>query len=282
MSDPGAVVTRAVDRLQPLHKAAALSWWHANVEATEEHEKQRVAAELALSDALADGKLFREVEEARANGADGLVRRQLDLLHSSLVPHQVPEGIRHRIVELEASVEARFAQHRGEVGGRPVDDNEIKRILRTSDDVGERREAWEASKTVGAAVADDVREPARLRNEAARSLGYRDWFALAITTSEMDETKLFATLDECDRLTADAFAAWKAATDGRLAERFGCAVEDLRPWHYEDPFFQEVPAAGGVDLESVFGHDAFLIEVNQLTELLEPFLAEAHRHARKQ
>ena len=125
------------------------------------------------------------------------------------------------------------------LGGRLVDDNEIKRILRTSDDVDERREAWEASKTVGAAVADDVRELARLRNEAARSLGYRDWFALAISTSEMDETKLFETLDECDRLTAGAFAAWKAATDTRLAERFGCAVDDLRPWHYEDPFFQD-------------------------------------------
>ena len=264
MSDPGAVVTRAVDRLRPLHNAAALSWWHANVEATDEHEQQRVAAELALSDALADGELFRDVEAARANGADGLVRRQLDLLHSSLVPHQVPEAIRHRIVELEASVESRFAQHRGEVAGRPVDDNEIKRILRTSDDVGERREAWEASKTVGAAVADDVRELARLRNQAARSLGYRDWFALAITTSEMDETKLFATLDECDRLTADAFAAWKAATDARLAERFGCALDDLRPWHYEDPFFQEVPAAGGVDLQSVFA-DKDVVELARAT-----------------
>ena len=252
MSDPGSVVTRAVDQLRPLHRDASLSWWNANVEATEEHERQRVAAELALSDALADGELFREVEQARANGADGPERRQLDLLHASLVPHQVPESIRHRIVELEASVEARFAQHRGEVQGRSVDDNEIKRILRASDDVDERREAWDASKTVGAAVADDVRELARLRNEAARSLGYRDWFALAVATSEMDEAKLFETLDECDRLTADAFASWKAATDARLAERFGCAVAELRPWHYEDPFFQEVPAAGGVDLQSVF------------------------------
>jgi peptidyl-dipeptidase A len=252
VSDPGAVVSRAVDRLRPLHKAAAVSWWDANVEATDANERQRVAAELALSDALADGELFRAVDEARANGADGLVRRQLDLLHASLLPHQVPETIRHRIVELEASVEARFAQHRGEVRGRLVDDNEIKRILRASDDVDERREAWEASKTVGAAVAEDVRELARLRNEAARSLGYRDWFALAVATSEMDETKLFETLDECDRLTADAFAEWKAATDARLAERFGCAVDELRPWHYEDPFFQEVPAAGGVDLQSVF------------------------------
>ena len=252
MSHPEAVVERAVERLRPLFKAASLSWWESNVSATEENERRRVSAELALSDALADAELFRDVEAARRNGAPDLVRRQLDLLHASLVPQQVPEALRHRIVELEASVESRFAQHRGEVGGRAVDDNEIKRILRGSDDVAERREAWEASKTVGAAVADDVRELARLRNEAARSLGYRDWFALAVTTSEMDEARLFETLDECDRLTGGAFAAWKADTDSRLAARFGCQVAELRPWHYEDPFFQEVPAAGGVDLTDVF------------------------------
>lgn len=252
MSPPRAVVERAVERLRPLYKAASLSWWDANVSATEENERRRVEAELALSDALADADLFRDVQSARANGATGDVRRQLDLLHASLVPRQAPEALRHRIVELEASVESRFAQHRGEVAGRAVDDNEIKRILRESDDVAERREAWEASKTVGAAVADDVRELVRLRNEAARSLGYRDWFALAVTTSEMDEARLFETLDECDRLTADAFAAWKVGTDARLAERFRCDAAGLRPWHYEDPFFQEVPAAGGVDLTDVF------------------------------
>ncbi|MCZ7588967.1 MAG: M2 family metallopeptidase [Gaiella sp.] len=252
MSDPEAVVERAVERLRPLFTAASLSWWEANVSATEENERRRVAAELALSDALADADLFGNVQAARANGAPDLLRRQLDLLHASLVPQQVPEALRHRIVELEASVESRFARHRGEVGGRAVDDNEIKRILRTSGDVAERREAWEASKTVGAAVADDVRELARLRNEAARSLGYRDWFALAVETSELDETRLFETLDECDRLTAGAFAAWKADTDAQLAERFGCQVGELRPWHYEDPFFQEVPTAGGVDLADVF------------------------------
>ena len=252
MSEPEAVVERAVERLRPLYKAASLSWWDANVSATEENEQRRVAAELALSDALADADLFGDIEAARANGAEPLVRRQLDLLRASVVPQQVPESLRHRIVELEASVESRFAQHRGEVAGRPVDDNEIKRILRESDVVAERREAWEASKTVGAAVAVDVRELARLRNEAARSLGYRDWFALAVDTSDMDETRLFETLDECDRLTVDAFAAWKAATDARLAERFGCAIAELRPWHYEDPFFREVPAAGGVDLTEVF------------------------------
>ena len=80
-----------------------------------------------------------------------------------------------------------FSTHRGVVAGRRVNNNEILEILRESDDGEKRREAWEASKTVGAAVADDVRELARLRNAAARTVGYRDWFALSLALSEMDE-----------------------------------------------------------------------------------------------
>jgi len=252
VSDAASILARAEDTLRPLHRVASQAWWDSSRSATEEHERQRVAAELALSDALADPDLYREVSSARQNGGDGLAPRALDVLYYGLVPNQVPEEIRHRIVELEASVDSRFTQHRATVVGRQVDDNEIRRILRESDDVAERREAWEGSKTVGAAVADDVRQLARLRNEAARGLGYRDWFALAVATMEMDEGRLFETLGECDRLTAEPFARWKAATDAELARRFGCAVEELRPWHYEDVFFQEVPVTGSVDTSETF------------------------------
>jgi peptidyl-dipeptidase A len=135
------------------------------------------------------------------------------------------------------------------VGGRSLSENDVVAILRRSDDVGERRAAWEASKTVGAVVADDVRELARLRNEVARGLGYRDWFALGIATQELDEERLLATLDACDAASAGPFERWKHALDARLAARFGCDPAALRPWHYADPFFQEVPVEGGVDVD---------------------------------
>ena len=101
---------------------------------------------------------------------------------------QVPDDLRRRIVELEAAVERRYAQHRGELHGEPVDDNAILRVLRASEDAAERQQAWEASKTIGAVVAEDVRELARLRNEAARAIGHRDWFALSLATSEARRT----------------------------------------------------------------------------------------------
>lgn len=251
VSEPAAVADRIEERLAPLYADLSLAWWELSVEANETNERRRVERDLALSDLLASPDLFAEIETAR-QAATGLAHRRLGLLRDAFLPKQVPLDLRARIIELEASVDMRFSNHRGQVGGRPVDDNEIRQVLRGSNDVAERREAWEASKTVGAVVADDVRELARLRNEAARTLGYRDWFALSVATSEMDEERLFATLDQADEVTAEPFGRWKVSLDEHLAARFGCSVGDLRPWHYADPFFQDVPAEGGVDLNPYF------------------------------
>jgi peptidyl-dipeptidase A len=249
MADAARIAQEAEARLAPLAADANLGWWNSQVEATEENAERRARAELAWSDALADRSLFASVEEARRNGADAQVRRRLDLLHNLMLRRQVPDALRARIVELETSVDLRFSRHRGIVDGVEVGDTEIKRLLRRSDDPRERREAWEASKTVGAEVAEDVRQLARLRNEAARSLGHRDWFALSLATDEMDDAKLEQTLADCDRVTSEPFARWKADLDDRLAARFARTVGELRPWHYSDPFFQEAPPDAVIDLD---------------------------------
>jgi peptidyl-dipeptidase A len=247
--DDLAIVEEAEARLAPLSRSRNIAWWDSQTVATEENADRRTLAEIAWSDALADRELFRAVERARAAGGNGDVRRRLDLLHNLMLTHQVPDELRAQIVELESSVDVRFSRHRGVVRGVEVGDTEIKRILRQSDDPEERREAWEGSKTVGAEVADDVRELARLRNEAALGLGHRDWFALSLASDELDENRLIETLGEAERVTAGPFQRWKHELDESLAERFGCSVAELRPWHYSDPFFQEAPPDGGVDLD---------------------------------
>jgi peptidyl-dipeptidase A len=248
VSDATIAVRRAEETLAPLLVAAHRASWDVNVAATEKHERARIAADVALSDALADAALF-DVVVASRESAEGFERRQLDLVHAAMLASQAPAALRHRIIELESSVESTFAQHRAALDGRRVNENEILAVLRHSGDVDERRGAWEASKTIGTAVADDVRDLARLRNELARGLGFRDWFALAVTESELDEGRLLETLAACDAATAELFAEWKLGTDAVLAAGFGCRTDELRPWHYADPFFQEVPVTGGVDLD---------------------------------
>jgi peptidyl-dipeptidase A len=242
-------------RLRPLEIEANTAWWLASTAVSDEHERRRVVTDVALREALGDVAVFGEVRDAlaspdAASGNGGVLeRRQLEVFYDRALPQQVPADLRAEQVELDAQIDATFNAFRGRIDGVEVDDNAIAQILRTSDDEGERRKAWEASKQVGAEVAERVCEQARLRNRAARHLGARDHFALALATSELDESRLFATLDEVDRATREPFTAWKAELDESLARRFRCSVDALRPWHYDDPFFQEAPAAGALDLD---------------------------------
>jgi peptidyl-dipeptidase A len=256
MGSAEALVDDIEGRLRPLELELAEAWWESNTKASEESDRRRIAAELARSSLLADADAFAEIRAARqspGNGGDGEhIRRRLDLLHDAFLPNQVPEDLRRAIVELETQVESTFNTFRGVIDGRRVDDNTIAEILRTSDDAVERRGAWEAGKQVGAEVAERVRELARLRNRAARALGYRDHFALALQTGELDEDRLFATLADVERATAGPFTNLKRGVDESLAARFGCAVDDLRPWHLDDPFFQDPPVTGSISLDDRF------------------------------
>jgi len=251
---PAELVATNSATLEPLEAAANTAWWEANTNATDESQQRRAAADLALSNALADVDAFAAVSAMRRElhddaSSDPFVVRQLDVLAQAFLPNQVDADLRREIVELQSGIESRFARHRGQIDGDDIDDNQILDVLRTSTDSAHRRAAWEASKSVGSAVAADVRALAGLRNRAARLLGYRDHFALALETTDFDEARLFATLEEVDELTAGPFRELKAQLDERLSADYGVAADALRPWHYEDPFFQDPPGAVGVDLD---------------------------------
>src|SRR6478672_1976808 len=112
MQNATAVADRIESELAPLTTEVCHAWLDLNVVANEENERRRVELETALSDFLADSERFAAIEAAR-EGAEGPVRRRLDLLHNVFLPQQTPTELRSRIIELEASVEMRFSQHRG-------------------------------------------------------------------------------------------------------------------------------------------------------------------------
>ena len=250
-SDPVDVLDRLTERLAPLERALHQAYWRAAVDATPERSAARAAAEEALLAALADPELFADVEAALAAGArEPLLARALAKSRLDLLANQIPEDARAELVRLQARTEAAFATVRGRVGDRELSNNDIEQVLATSDDADERRAAWEAGKQVGAVVADDLLALVELRNRVARGHGFRDWFAFALATGDLDEAWLDGILADVERATREPFAAAKAAIDARLAARFRTRPERLRPWHYGDLFFQRYDG----DDEAGIGH----------------------------
>src|SRR5262249_49940262 len=88
---------------------------------------------------------------------DTSLQRQLQILHNDIRAHQIPPPMIERMVKLEKSLESRFNNFRAELDGERVSDNQIREILRDSNDGARRRGAWEASKQIGREVAEDLR-----------------------------------------------------------------------------------------------------------------------------
>ena len=70
--------------------------------------------------------------------------------------------------------------------------------------------------------------------------------------SEQNGNDLIKLFDELDELTREPFRKAKAEIDAKLAANCGIRAEELMPWHYHDPFFQESPAVFATDIDEPY------------------------------
>jgi peptidyl-dipeptidase A len=130
--------------------------------------------------------------------------------------------------------------------------NDVYRILGEEKSSAKRRETWEASKAVGPVVLEDLITLVKLRNESARKINFDNYYTMSLTLAEQNEDDLVKLFAELDELTRAPFLAMKKELDESLAASYKVKVDDLRPWHYHDPYFQELPQVGEINLDKYY------------------------------
>lgn len=257
-----AFVSEVEAELRPLLIEANLAAWEASTADSPETREKSKATEARLRVYLSSETRYQRIEQLLDSSElrDPLLRRQLELLALEHRPNLLPTSTIDDLVSRSKQIQSEFYSFRASLDGHEATDNEIVSVLRKEDDVGRRKAAWEASKQIAARVAEPLRELVKRRNDAARSRGYRDFYAMRMELQEIDEEELLRVFTELKDRTQEPFRRAKAEVDARIADRFRCRPEDLRPWHYEDPFFQEPPLSGELGLDDLFrGRDIVAI-----------------------
>jgi peptidyl-dipeptidase A len=111
---------------------------------------------------------------------------------------------------------------------------------------------------------------AKVRNEAARSLGFADYWDMSIRLQEHDPKQLLSIFEELEQLTREPFVAMKAEMDAEVGERLGVEPAQLMPWHYDNPFFQAAPPSAAVDLDEFYEQKA----KEDVVEIARAFFAD--------
>jgi peptidyl-dipeptidase A len=259
MSGQSADIARFLEehteRVSRLERQAGEAYWDAATTGSEEASERyarAVADHRRLHSDRESAKRVRGWLRTEGDGMDPITRRQLVLLDNEFTGNALDEETIEDLTTREAELERIFTNFRAKLDGETLSDNQLREILRTERDQDRRRLAWEASKQIAPEVADRLLALVRRRNEAARSLGFPDYYRMALTLQEHDEETLFGILDDFERRTEGTFTALRRRMDERLAERHGISPDEVRPWHWEDFFGQEAPSVGDVELNPHF------------------------------
>lgn len=243
-----------VARLKPLQKEVSLAWWDASTKGDDASFQKKQEAENRIDAMLADPVSFQRLTTLRERGGitDRIVARRLEVLYLRCLEKQVTPLLLQEMNAKSNSIEKAFNAFRPMVNGEKISSNEVRNTLQKSTSSADRQAAWEGSKGVGAVVEKNLLELVALRNKAARELGFADYHVMKMFLSEQKQGDILRLFDELDDLTREPFRKAKSEIDEKLAEKCGISVEELRPWHYHDPFFQDSPAVFGADLDALY------------------------------
>lgn len=252
--DAASFLNDYVAKVKPLTIASNLASFRATVSGKEEDYESSIQAEIALEKIHADTAAYARAAALRESGqvTDPMLRRELEIVYLAYRGGQIDPAMMEELIRRQTAIEQKFNTYRAQVGGQTINDNQVDSILRYSTEAQALEATWKASKQIGRVVAADLIELAKLRNQAARSLGFSNFYEMRLRLSEQDPAEVAALFDQLDSLTRDAYAGLKGQIDSALAIRYGIAKDQLRPWHYQNRFFQEAPTIYQVDLDGFY------------------------------
>ncbi len=189
-----------------------------------------------------DSNTYQKLLEWEKQGAQNPIdARQINVLLRAFKQNLLPRASLEEIAQKEAHLAQTYANFRPQLDGQSLSENEIRERLKNEKDPAKRQKVWEASKQIGAVLAPQILELVRLRNQAARSLGYSDYFQMQLVLQEVDPKWLLGVLDALANQSEKAYEQVLGEIVKRQSAQFSLPIAKLGPWAWGDPFCQEDP-----------------------------------------
>jgi peptidyl-dipeptidase A len=253
-TDFGAFLKDYEAQVIPLSTASSLAYFDAVISGKDADYEKSAQIDVVLDKIHSDPAAFASLKAFRdANQiTDPLLKRELEILYVTYLGCQIDTVILRELIERSSAIEQKFNVYRVTVDGKTLSDNDVDSILKNSTNSTELEEVWKASKLIGREVAAEVIEVVKLRNRAARLLGFSNYYEMQLKLGEQEPAEIASLFEHLDTLSRGPFAVLKDRIDSSLAVRYNVPKGQLKPWHYQDRFFQEAPKIYDVDLDGFY------------------------------
>lgn len=241
-------------KLKVAYNNYAEAYFKATISGKEEDYKKYSKLEQNLNELYSNKEDFKKLKKFKDDNllSNDTLKRALIVLYNSYAGKQVDTNFLNKISSLSSNIENKFATFRANYDNKKLTDNEIENILKTETDSKKLENVWLAHKEIGNVVSKDIIKLVKLRNESAKQLGYKNYHQMNLILGEQDPDELEEFFDELDNLTRNSFAKLKDEIDTFLSQKYNINKSELRPWHYNNRYFQEAPKIYDLDLDKYY------------------------------
>jgi peptidyl-dipeptidase A len=205
-------------------------------------------ARLANSSDFSKLKAFRDAEVLD----NPQQKRELDLIYNQYLYHQIDQKLMKDIVNLSHSINQQYTNQQLSFKGSFSSPEVLDSILANSLLSTELEAAWKGRKQAAQSMEKDFIRLVKMRNLAAQSLGFKDYFDLQLFMSGHNANQLEEIYLEFDLITKDLYHDAKGIIDNRLSVIYSVPESALMPWHYQNQFFQDVPNIFAVNFNEYY------------------------------
>jgi peptidyl-dipeptidase A len=251
LSTPAQFVEWYSTTTAQIEDAAAVAYWKAANSGQKADFDDYAAKSLALKTHHSNKEQFEQIKSWLASDTNltDIERRVLEVAFLAYQENQVPKEDLEAMVNKLSEIEQTFNTYRATLDGKNYTNNDLLEMLAKETDTAKRQAIWEALKQVGEQVGAKLIELAKIRNAAARKMGFANYWEMAIKSQAHDPQTLLTLFDRLEAETRQPFADMKAELDAELSRRFGIPPEAMMPWHYDNPFFQDAPPNEAINLD---------------------------------
>lgn len=223
----------------PLYTASSSAEWKANTRIVEGDTSNAYQVQQA-NEALADFTGSEaHIEQARQLLAqkDALKPLQIKQLETILYaaannPATVGNVVKERIKAEAAQTELLFG-YDFKIDDQSVSANDIDNILKGTNSLDARLNAWQSSKEVGKVLRDGLLDLRRLRNQTVQALGYDNYFAYQVSDYGMAVEEMMKLNEQLIQDIWPLYRELHTYARYELAKRYGAKqVPDMLPAHW--------------------------------------------------
>ena len=220
--------------LEPKNLKASIDCWNFYINSTDENRRKYETSQEKVYELYRNEDLFNELQNFQKEGLkDKHLSKQLKDLTREFDEELNAGELKKALREKENDIASKYNQYIPMIDGKETTKAEISKILQNEKDVNLRKKAYDARIKGGDTIANDLVEFVKMRNEFAKTKGYKNFFEYQLKEAyDVDADYLQNLLDEVYDNAKEVNVKLQAENKKELAEEYGIEINDLKAYHY--------------------------------------------------